>query len=146
MQFRFFFFSKYFCIVDKNFYRLRVRCLTLLSTIFLLYRGGQFYRWRKPLTCLKSLTNFITMCCIEYTSPERVQTHNVSGDGHWLCRYHVIMTSRLSGFRVTMLVVICTDCIGTMWSRWPPKLSNKSKVNLWLFHANLSVNWIHWSH
>jgi hypothetical protein len=26
---------------------------------------------RKPLTCRKSLTNFITYSCIEYTSPER---------------------------------------------------------------------------
>jgi hypothetical protein len=25
---------------------------------------------RKPLTRRKSLTNFITLCCIEYTSPE----------------------------------------------------------------------------
>jgi hypothetical protein len=42
-----------------------------------LYRGGQFYWWRKPeypeeTTDLPQVTdNLIALCCIEYTSPER---------------------------------------------------------------------------
>ena len=32
--------------------------------------GGNWSSRRKPPTCHKSPTNFITKCCIEYTSPE----------------------------------------------------------------------------
>jgi len=45
-------------------------CLTTLSTILQLYRGGgNRSATRKPPTCRKSLTNLITLCCIEHTSP-----------------------------------------------------------------------------
>ena len=44
--------------------------------------------WGNPPICRKSLTNFITECCIEYTS-------------QW------------AGFEFTTLVVIGTDCIGS---------------------------------
>jgi hypothetical protein len=59
-------------------------CLTLISRIFQLYRGSQFYLWRKPgypekTTHLPQVTDkFITKCCIEYMSG--IQAQNVSGD------------------------------------------------------------------
>jgi hypothetical protein len=50
--------------------------------------GGNNSTWRKPPTCRKSLTNLITQCCIEYSSP-------------W------------AGFELVALVMIDIDCTRT---------------------------------
>ena len=55
--------------------------------------GGNRCTRRKPPTCCKSLTNFITKCCIGYTSP-------------W------------TGFELTTSVVISTDCTGSCTSNY----------------------------
>jgi hypothetical protein len=47
-------------IIELQYIVLWVRLLKPLLTIFQLYRGGEFYWWRKPSTFRKSLTKFIT--------------------------------------------------------------------------------------
>jgi hypothetical protein len=65
---------------------------------------------RKPQTCRKSLTNFITSCCIEHTPP-------------W------------TGFELIMLVVMGTDCTGSCKSNYHTITTTTAPIfNEILFH------------
>ena len=88
----------------------------------------------KPQTCLKSLTNFITYYCIEYTSP-------------W------------TGFELTTLVMIGTDCTCSWISnyhiitnttvptnKWGTDIIKFLIPPKWWCHVACTIQWPDWIH
>jgi hypothetical protein len=90
-------------------------CLTPLSTIFQLYRGGQFYWWSKPWILgenRRPAARHWQTCSYNVVSStprlSGIRTHNVSSDKHWLHRY----------FEIQLLYDHDHDGPGLIWWSW----------------------------
>jgi hypothetical protein len=116
------------------------------STLLQLYRGDQFYWRRKPeypgktaVSHWQTLSHNVVSCLCG------IRTHNISGDRHWLHRYHMITTTTAP--RRFKMVWWCLTPPSTIYIRdqfyWgrkpedPEKTTDLSQVTVKLCHIIL---------
>jgi hypothetical protein len=85
-------------------------CLTPLSTIFRLYRGGQFYRWRK------------------LGDPAK----NTDIASHWQTLSHNVVHLSLVEIQTHNISVIGTDCTGSCKFNYHTITRRRSLLLLWI--------------